>query len=223
MAGTSVLTSVGDEVVINQSNTNSEVTLGDCECSPYRLSNGELFEFSEARFNSPSQVSAGELWEFFDQQGIESLDHLVICMDVDQLTTSQRVALSTFELLIEDPASSKIPDYFSLGGNSLVVAGEGTSDFHPECRIEVSLGYDFMQRFSKDSKEKLKLNIGLDNQSASFAPTFSIEGKRQLFTIGNLILLGIFCLFWTVVFFLLKRYTLPSAKRLHSQPVAVQK
>lgn len=158
------------------------------------------------------EVSAGALWKFFDAQGLDSVEKLVICVDVDQLSDEQSLGLNSMNLIIEDPLGNNMNDQFTFGENSLLFPSGVTTAHSAECRLEVALGYDFMERFSGSSEEKLKLNVAVAQDSSGRSPLFFIEGKRSWFTLPNLMILVGFAAFWAVFFFMLKKFTLPSSK-----------
>lgn len=203
-----------DEVVLDRNNR-GETRLGDYHCSPYRIGSSNIFELlnEETASGNQTEFTAGELWSFFHSQGLVSVDRLVICVDCDRLAPDQFLGLESFELLIEDPSSDTYLRQYTLGNNSLVLPGDETNSLRAECRLEVALGYDFMQRYSKSSQEKVKLNFAVDSSSTGAAPTLFIEGRPQLFTVPSLLLLGLFCGFWIAVFWVLRKLTLPTPKQ----------
>ena len=198
----------GDEVVIDESTAKEEKQLGDYNFSTFPVSNNPRCKLrtSSATVN---EITAGELWSYFDSQGMQSVRKLVICLDASEVPKGQALGLDLFEVRFEDTAES-----FTLGDNSLTLTADGTNALRPECHLEIPLDYDFMQRYSKYSSEKIRLNFGVNGQaSLGLVPTFGVE-RRSFLTLPNMTLLVSFCLFWIVVFLLLKKYTLNHAAPL---------
>lgn len=190
-----------DEVVINDS-SRAEQKLGDYQFSTFPLSSSPRCQL---RTNSEmvNEITAGELWSYFNSQGLKSVDKLVICLDAEEVPRGQALGLDLFEVRFEDS-----PQPFTLGDNSLILTANGTDTLGPECHLVVKLDYDFMQKYAKDSKEKIQLNFGVNGKaSLGLVPTFSAASQRPIFNLPNLILLSSFCAFWVVVFALLRKYT----------------
>jgi hypothetical protein len=195
-----------DEVVIDDRGT-AQVNLGDFNCS----SCNEQVTSSLAMLakDNTGEVSAGQLWSFFHNQGISSLDRLTLCLDIDQLQDQTSFDLDSFQFQIEDPSQQgQFLTQVSLGDNRLVIPSRGTSSYKPEAKLEVLLGYDFMERFSADSTEMIKLDFSSNGELAAM-PTFSIEGGGNVFTRLNTLLLLAFAAFWLGVFYVLHRMTKP--------------
>lgn len=196
--------SVGDEIVIDNQGE-SQRSLGDFQCysCPTQVSSA-MGILDQA---SSGEVSAGELWQFFHSQGVDSLEQLTLCLDVEQLDGQSAFDLQSVEFKIEDPGlQGELLTNVSLGDNTIIVPGFETSSFRPEAKLQIALGYDFMQRFSADSQEKIKL----DFSSSQIAPNvkFSIEGNdNNAFSSWHYGLMAIFVGFWIVVFFFLNRVT----------------
>ena len=197
-----------DEIII--SGNEHAVTVGDFDFSPCNTesSRGALGVLSEG---SNGQMTAGDLWQFFSDRGINSVENLTICMDWapgQQLCSD--IDVSSLQLQIEDPnqAGSLITNV-SLGGHSLVVPGFEVSSFKPEAKLGVALGYDFMKRFGPTSTEKIHLDFG-ETSKAGFLPTFSFEGSAANPTrIPNWYGLCGFIVFWLIAFKLLATLTAP--------------
>ena len=159
--------------------------------------------------NNSGEVAAGDLWQFFHSQGVQSLDRLTLCLDVEQLEGHSAFDLKSVELKIEDPNKvGYLLTNVSLGNNSIVVPGLETSSSKPEAKLEIVLGYDFMERFSAASKEKIKLDFSANSDMASKA-TFSIGSNEEIFSSASFVLLALFVGFWVAVFFVLNRVTKP--------------
>lgn len=209
------LSCIADEVVLDDSRSSGEIQLGDFNCTPYRVGASSNFPMPE------DSITAGELWTFFEEQGLDSVESIVIFVDIDRLPADQQLGLKTLDLLIEEPSDNLTHCSYTLGGNSLVFPGGNTKQHSAECRFRVDLGYDFMQKYSSSSTEKVQLNVGLDGQSSGSSAAFFIEGNRSLFTLPNLLMLGGFGLFWVGVFWVLKRATLPKRAATEAQPTTV--
>jgi len=93
-----------DEVIISDTTLQEEAQLGDYHFSSYHFGSSEFCQFQK-KSNSNSidgsqgrEISAGDLWSFFDSQGLQSVDSLVICLDVDRFSTGEAFGLESFEL-----------------------------------------------------------------------------------------------------------------------------
>ena len=193
-----------DEVVIADGQC-THLSLGDFSCSS--CSDDTLEALGILSDENSGVVSAGDLWKFFDQQGVESLDRLVLCLDLK--TQDENFDLQSMELKIEDPFHhGELLTHVSTGSSSLIVPGSETSEYKPEAKLEILLGYDFMKKFTANSTEKIELNFS-SNANKATAPAISIASTGQLFTKSNTGLLLAFVGFWITVFFVLNRVTKP--------------
>ncbi len=199
-------TCAADEVVLDDGDSDDQVKLGDYNYSVYRTGASSNFPLQD------QEITAGQLWKFFDQQGLDSVRSIAICVDVDRLPADQQLDLRAMDLLIEDPSDKQRKCHYSMGDKNLVFPANKTKSFTAEGRFELDLGYDFMTRYSSASTESVQLNFALDHSGTS-APVFFIEGKRGLFSLGNMIMLTVFCSFWVGLFWLLQRFTLPAPKK----------
>jgi len=203
-----------DEFVIDD-RQKSQVSLGDFNCSscPVQVTSSLAMLAKE----NSGEVSAGELWKFFHKQGISSMDRLTLCLDVGKMPGQSSFDLHSFQFQIEDPSQhGKYLTHVSLGDNRLIIPSHGSSSYKPEAKLEVMLGYDFMERFSADSTEMIKLDFSSSGQLAN-VPIFSIEGGGNVFTRLNTLLLGTFVVFWLTVFYLLHRMTKPPHEKADFQ------
>lgn len=194
-----------DEIVIDDYGTIFNV--GDFKCSgcPTQITNSMGLFGKE----NPGQIPAGQLWQFFHDQGVNSLDRITLCLDIDQLDRQTAFDLHSMQLKIEDPAGEgRMLTNVSLGENLVRVRGQHTSAFKPEAKLEVLLDYDFMERFSADSTELVTLDFTSNSELINSA-TISIEGSGNVFTRFNSLLMLGFVAFWLVVFFVLNRVTKP--------------
>ena len=73
-------------------------------------------------------------------------------------------------------------------------------------QLAVKLHYDFMERFSADSKEKIKLNVS----GSGLMPSISIAQKTESLREMNWLVLIGFTIFWLSVFGLVNWLTKPS-------------
>ena len=143
------------------------------------------------------------------------MDHIVICMDIDPVEQQQNVDVQQIEFTIKDPFNRATLTSYSLdrdGDNSLIVPGYEASSFRPEAQMRIDLGFDFMQRFSKDSAEKVMFNVEVD-QAAGATPSFFIAADESYVALPNLLTLGAFIGFWIVVFIILFRVTHPAKSK----------
>ena len=113
--------SIADEIVI--SGNEHEVTVGDFDFSPCNTGStqGALAVLNHC---PNGEMTAGDLWKFFSDRGINSVENLTICMDwsPNQQLTSE-IDLSSLQLMIEDPTTEGLITDVSLNGNSLIVPG----------------------------------------------------------------------------------------------------
>ncbi len=154
------------------------------------------------------ELCAGDLWKFFNSRGVQSLDRLNICVDFEKPAADSALSLRSVEFKIEDPQrQGELITKVSLENNTLIVPGDNFSTLRPEATLEILLGYDFMERFSADSKEKIKLDFAANDSDAQ--PSFSIGESAPMLSNTNLFLFAAFVVFWIGVFFLLNRLTKP--------------
>jgi hypothetical protein len=201
-----------DEVVINQSNS-LPVRAGD-----FSLSFPSAGGFSTLPFAGKNQenssninvaVTAGELWKFFKSQGIESVDRLTLQIDLAKTNGCCDMALDSVSLSIQN-GESKITEAFLGDDNKVVIRHADVLQFKPEAQMEMGLGFDFMKRFSADSKELIVLRtnvVGADPQTTSI----TIQGSRRYFTFPNLIAVTGFLAFWVFMFLVLRKVALPDS------------
>ena len=109
-------------------------------------SDSELFTdtLANGRMVTLREMTAGDLWQFFSDRGIDSVENLTICMDWapgQELGTD--IDVSSLQLRIEDPShAGSLLTNVSLGGHSLVVPGFEVSSFKPEAKLGVVLAAD---------------------------------------------------------------------------------
>jgi hypothetical protein len=205
----------GDEVFIDRE-VKSNISVGDFFCSqcPTASSN------SLSLFNGDtSNLTAGELWTFFDEEGFGAVNKLTLCLDVQPAADASNVGIRTVELKIEDPEMGGLITNVSLQGNSLKFYSYDVTAFKPEARLEIDLGYDFMKRFSADSTALISLDIAGDSDSTGVSPIISVEGAGGFFAadFNAWAMIG-FASFWAIAFILLNRFTKPLADSIEVKP-----
>ena len=206
-----------DEVVLEEANDGLLIRTGDFELKTCREPVITGLSLLEGLGSKSGEITAGELYRFFKSQGKDSVDRLVLCVDLEGNPLRTDVGFDDFVLTIEDPFETGQPTRsFSLdrdGDNSLVVPGYETSMLKPEAQLEIPLGYDFMQRYSENSEEIVKLDFQYsdDNEQSNvpLAVYFPAEQTIRWFSIPRLSLVFVFAVFWVVVFWALIKFTLP--------------
>lgn len=196
----------GDEIVIDAKISSNEQAVGDFTCSPC------LAEGRCACLPVDVEMSAGELWCFFNSQGIESVNELKLFVDVDQLSESARFDLAGLNVQIQHPQSpSQLLTNLSMKDSSLVVPGSGTSAMRPEAEIKFDLGYDFMKEFSSTSTEKVVFNFkGRETPVSGSSPMLMLASSdASVFTQGPTGLVFGFILFWGLIFLAMNRFIRP--------------
>lgn len=198
-----------DEVVLRESTSNNEHAIGDYSCSPCftKLSGGAV-ELRGGVKDGTIELTAGELWQFFNDQGHESVNSMTLFVDVGQLPRTKRLSLSKLNFEIESPIDGHLSTIANLGRNSLVVPGVETSSVRPEAELRFDLGYDFMELFSPESEEIVRVSIS-SPIGDSLAPTFHLAADDNVFGQTNLGRLFLFVLFWGSVFLMLLRWMKP--------------
>lgn len=201
--------SSADEIVI--SGNEHVITVGDFDFTP--CNSEAIGSLAGLNAGLKGEVTAGELWQHFADRGFDSVENLTICMDWAPGDDVSSVAVSGLQLQIEDPLDvDRFITNVSLGSDSFVVPDYEISPLKPEARLGVSLGYDFMKRFSSESKAKIKLNFGKTSSIGIVNPTFSFDGSnsRGASTVDWIKVLC-FIAFWVVVFKVLALATIPRA------------
>lgn len=171
-----------------------------------------IFELENNAFQilpGQDKVTAGELWAYFNSQGIHSMTKLTLSMDIDPAKDNEDLDFDMVELSIKDPFSTL--EFFHLDGigeNSLIVPSYEASPFRAEAQMEIDLGFDFMERFDENSQEMVVLNFKMKNGASKAQPDFFLSGEDK-FTMPSAWTLAIFTGFWIVVFLILFRATKP--------------
>lgn len=136
-------------------------------------------------------ISAGELWQFFHQQGFTTVDRLTLW--IDQAESLSIEELGTIRFQIEDPTTGSYLTNIQVNGSN---------------RLEIPLDYDYMKRFSANSQELIRLELPKDGMFSNTTEV-SIDADRPLLTTLNLILFSGFVVFWLSLFYALNRLTRP--------------
>lgn len=165
-------------------------------------------------------ITAGELWSFFQKQGLTEVQSIVLFLDVEKFSGPEPIQIDSIEFRIE-PADSSVPltSCALAASDSLTIPGDDSLAAAPEARLEIPLDYDFMQRFNAESRERVFLKLAYQAPQGS-KPNFFVAGRQDWFTLPSFSLLLGFVAFWGAVFFALFRLTLKSpapataAKRL---------
>ena len=202
-----------DEYVINSETSKTHV-VGDFACSTCPGPSKSALELIQ----DGGEVTAGEVWQFYHGQGIVSLEQLTLCLDVKNGNPTGTAGIRGLKLTIEDPESvERFLTDVSLGEHSLTIPNYEIVAFKPEAYLELELGYDFMKRFSADSQEKVSVKVSTEDGSQL---SVMVIGQNNLFS-ANLdpISLGLFALFWMLVFLALYNLTQPVNQR--PQPVSI--
>ncbi|MCP4479995.1 MAG: hypothetical protein GY818_18080 [Planctomycetaceae bacterium] len=205
--GVNPLSSSADEYVINSETSETHV-VGDFACSTCPGPSKSALELIQ----DGGEVTAGEVWQFYHGQGIDSLEQLTLCLDVQHGDRTGTAGIRSLKLTIEDPESVELfLTDVSLGEHSLTIPNYEIAAFKPEAYLELELGYDFMKRFNADSQEKVSVKVSTEDGSQL---SVMVIGQNNLFT-ANLdpISLGLFAIFWVLVFLALYNLTQPANKR----------
>lgn len=215
-AAASFSTTLSADVVIVEESNNVLTRGGDFECRPCMEQVNSGLSIVEGLGTNSGEVTAGELYRFFKSQGMDSVDRLVLCVDLKGNPLRSDISFDDLVLTIEDPfKSASVRNSFSLdknGDNSLIVPGYETSSMKPEAQLEIPLGYDFMERFSENSEEVVKLNLQYAGNLQSDIPLavyFPAERTLRWFSLPRLTLVVSFAVFWAAIFWVLVRFTLP--------------
>lgn len=164
-------------------------------------------------------ISAGELWTFFKEQGIESTDRLTLLIDVDRSRIVSDPRLHSVNIRLQD--QNRIVDLASLGENNhFVIKSSDVIRFKPEAQLEIGLGFDFMERFSADSQERIILTSNVQGLVDPESARITIQGKRRAYNLPNIFSLVAFVIFWGILFLMLRRST---RKKENSPPASTTK
>jgi hypothetical protein len=148
-------------------------------------------------------ITTGELWQFFHDRGITSIDQLTLNLDSGQ-DPLQRSGAIRFQ--IEDPINGDILTNLSINSSSN--------------RLEVPLEYDYMKRFSPGSKELIRLDFSELN-SLAVNTTISVDSESSIFGTFNVAIVIGFFAFWVLVFVALNRFTKPENQD-HAEDIIIR-
>lgn len=158
------------------------------------------------------EVSAGQLWTHFKSHGIDSLDRLILFMDVDPNSLANGpIELENLQVIIEDPERpGTVLTQASLDRDDPTnrIVWTSKAGRKTVARVELELGYDFMSRFSSGSEQKLVLHLTTADGTIPITKV-GISGERDTPLESRAIMLVLFLAFWAGVFAIMYRMTLP--------------
>jgi hypothetical protein len=185
--------SVADEIVIERNSTRD---VGDFKCTNCPDPTASKFELNNG------EITAGQLWQEFNRQGMNRVEQLTFLVSLEQLGDAEG-----FELR---PVQFKLDDYTaSFKGNSLFVPVDDSGSSTQMAKLELNLPFDFMERYSADSQEPIKVTSA--NGDEAIVPGVSMQIDSGIKS-SHLALVG-FAAFWIVVFVLFNRLTKPTAAK----------
>lgn len=205
------VTASADQVVVD-SNPDATVFLGDdVQCS---ACDGTLTPSAIEVLTSGAggEVTAGQLWSFFKAQGVDSMDELTLRLDVDRekagsAINGSSIDISELQLQIENPSGiDGFATDVKIGDKQFLLPSPSLDSEAADMQLAVTLHYDFMERFSADSTEKIKLNVS----SSGLMPSISIAKKAETLREMNWLMLIGFAVFWLSVFGLVNWLTKPA-------------
>ena len=198
-----------DELILDESLSDTQ-TVGDFDVSTYSAP-VELDE--SGLLDENGVISAGKLYSFFKNQGIESMYQLNFAFDLPASDKRSDYQLNSINLEIENLTSASESKLFTLGDqNSLIMPSYEASNLKPEAQIGIQLGYDFMKQFNENSTEKIKLNYTVDDETAALPVRIGVLSKGEVYSPSRMFFLLAFAGFWAVVFMVLFRVTTPKAQ-----------
>ena len=188
---------VGEQIVIDE-NSEDKRLAGDFYCSPCY---SPILDDAEAVDIAAKTLTTGELYKYFQSRGITKLNRLSFQVDVDcDPDNTKSVSLTDLSFQIQDAARNLVTDA-DFGDTELLLDKSEITSFKPEAVLEVDLGYDFMQRFSPDSKEAVQLNFSSPDTSNAMMPRIVLASNMSSFSSSNLVRIGGFVAFWGIIFF----------------------
>lgn len=193
-----------DQIIVTESDSN--IISGDFCCSTYKMG-----QMDSLPIVPNSTMTAGELWQFFKDRGIDRMDKLVLC--VENPLDRTNISLASLDLIIKDP---KDPDgilqHYSLDReHSILFPSYEASAFRPDAQLSIDLGFDFMQRYSAFSDEEVILKT--DSSSNSILKFSLAAEPPDWFSEISMPRLALFCSFWLAVFAILFKLTNPNRVR----------
>lgn len=205
----------GDEVVLDRYTRNVEAGDFLFSAAGGKMSDGlPIVPFGSL---GPGEITAGDLWSFLHNRGIKSTDQLILELDIKPLegVAPSDVDLSNITLKIGDSeSSSQAGITFSLnaneGGKRIRVPAYETIAFGKEATLAVDLEFDFMSRYSADSREPVVLSVTLGGNENPSPLQFSLSSPQETgYRPFNAMLIVMFTAFWVIVFVVLYRLTNP--------------
>lgn len=159
---------------------------------------------------SDQSITAGELWSFFQRQGLHKVESIVLFLDVNKFDDPESITIKNIEFRIE-PTNTTLPvtNCALSESNPLIIPGYDSLSNLPEARLEIPLEFDFMQRYSADSRDRVFLKIAYEAPAGN-APSFFVAGQQDWITLPSFTLIAGFVAFWGGLFYLLARLTLKS-------------
>ena len=201
-AGLFAVAAPADELILDESLTNFQA-VGDFDVSSCNL---PVEQEAEGLLDENGEISTGKLYSYFQSKGMDSVNEIVFCVDVDPSGARVDYSLEDIVLSIEDFGR------YTLGENSLMLPAYEASTMKPEAQLAIKLGYDFMQRFDANSTERIKLDFALAGGEERSKTGFTIgvlPETRSSFPVSRFLFLTAFACFWFVVFVVLFRATNP--------------
>jgi len=186
-----------EQIVIDEHCEGGRVA-GDFFCSPcYRPILGD----AESIDIAANTLTTGELYKYFQSRGITKINRLSFQVDVDcDPDENKSVSLVDLSFEIQDAAQNLVT-HAGFGDSELLLDKSEITSFKPEAVLEVDLGYDFMQRFSPDSKEAVLMNFSSPGSSSEMMPRIVLASNISSFSSSNIVRISGFLAFWGIVFF----------------------
>ncbi len=189
-------TASAEQIVIDE-NSEDRAVAGDFLCSP--CYNPILGDADTVNIAS-GQMTTGQLYQYFQSRGISRVNKLSFQVDVDCDPDNDRsIALTDLSFEIQDAANNLVTRA-GFGDTELLLDKSEITSFKPEAVLEFDLGYDFMQRFSSDSKEAILLNFSSPDTTDEMKPRIVLASEMSSFSSSNLVRIGGFITFWGIVF-----------------------
>ena len=188
---------VGEQIVIDE-NSEDKKLAGDFYCSPCY---SPILDDAEAVDIAAKTLTAGELYKYFQSRGVKKLKRLAFQVDVDcDPDNTESVSLTDVSFQIQDSALNLVT-HAGFGDTELLLDKSEITSFKPEAVLEIDLGYDFMQRFSPDSTEAVRLDFSSPDTSSAMMPRIFLASNMSSFSSSNLVRIGGFLAFWGIIFF----------------------
>lgn len=211
--------SFAEEVVIEEANSQRNISIGDYSCSPCLAKLiAASYEMEGSNDRGTIELTAGELWQFFDDQGYDSVNKMSLFLDVDQLSSEDNFNLSKLNIQIQSPLGGQLLTDANLGADRLIVPGYETSSSRPEAELKFDLGYDFMKLFTPNSTEIVR--VSMDAPANGMIPTLHLAANQSVFGQTNLGQMFLFVIFWGAVFLILLRWMKPVREVIPVRPSA---